>query len=83
MTIGFQCLTTIRNGEQGILGGHAGGGGRMRGPGGGAGGHRESKCYMGRSRSNPPPLIPLTKFPGSAHGGGGNLFHWNALEQIA
>ena len=31
------------------------------------------------------PLPPLTKFPGSAHGGGGggNLFHWNALEQIA
>ena len=28
------------------------------------------------------PLPPLTKFPGSAHGGG-NLFHWNALEQIA
>ena len=31
------------------------------------------------------PLPPLTKFPGSAHGGGGggNLFHWNVLEQIA
>ena len=30
-------------------------------------------------------LPPLTKFPGSAHkgGGGGNLFHWNALDEIA
>ena len=29
------------------------------------------------------PLPQLTKFPGSAHGGGGDSFHWNALEQIA
>ena len=31
------------------------------------------------------PLPHLTKISGSAHGGGGggNLFYWNALEQIA
>ena len=27
------------------------------------------------------PLLPLSKFPSSAHGG--DLFHWNASEQIA
>ena len=44
MTIGFQCLTTIRYGEQGI-----GGGG-----GGGSGPHRKITHYMGRSISKPP-----------------------------
>ena len=32
------------------------------------------------------PLLPLTKFPGSAHGGWvgiGGFIYWNALEQIA
>ena len=68
------------------LGGHA----RIRGGGGwaGSGPQRKITRYrpMGRSRSKP--ISPLTKFPGSTHGGGGgggegNLFHWNALEQIA
>ena len=59
------------------LGGHA----RIRG-GGGSGPHRKITRDMGRSRSKPPPA------PGEiswfrAWGGVGNLFHWNALEQIA
>ena len=58
---------------------------RIQGGGGGGQGvwtNRKITRYMGRSRSKP--LIPLTEFPGSAHGRGGgcNLFHWNALEQI-
>ena len=56
VTIGFQCLTTIRQYAMGSkgLGGHAriqegGGGGRGSGP------HRKITRYMGRSRSKPPP----------------------------
>ena len=44
----------------------------MRGSGGGGGGsgpHRKITRYKGRL--DPNPLLPLTKFPGSAHGGGG------------
>ena len=53
-----------------------GGGGACADPGGGI------TRDMGISRSKPPPA------PGEiswfrAWGGGGNLFHWNALEQIA
>ena len=58
------------------LGGHGGG---LRGSGeGGAGG----LDHIGKSHViwvDLDLLPPLTKFPGSAHGGGGNLFH--ALEQ--
>ena len=52
----------------------AGGGGR-------SGPHRKSHVIWVNLDLNP--LPPLQKFPGSAHwdwgGGGGNLFHWNAL----
>ena len=59
------------------LGGHA----RIRG-GGGSGPIGKSHVIWVDLDLNP--LPPLAKFPGSAHGGGGgNLFHWNALEQIA
>ena len=78
VTIGFQCLTTIRQYAMGSkgLGGHAN-------PGGGGAGGLDP---IGKSHVviwvdlDLNPLPPLTKFPGSAHGGG-NLFHWNALEQ--
>ena len=69
------------------LGGHARIGGGLDGGGGrggrGSGPHRKITRYMSRSISKL--LPPLTKFPGFAQGGGGggNLFHWNALEQIA
>ena len=82
VTIGFQCLTTIRQYAMGSkgLGGHArireGGGGRGSGP------HRKISRYMGRSRSKPPPAPDEISWF-HAWGGGGNLFHWNALEQIA
>ena len=70
MTIGFQCLTPIRYGKQGIgLACRGGGHARIRG-GGGAGGLdpiRESHVIWVDLDLNP--LIPLTKFPGSAHGG--------------
>ena len=77
VTISFQCLTTIRYGEQGI-GWAWRGAARVRGGGGGAGG----LDHIGKSHViwvDLDLLQPLTKFPGSAHGGGGNLFH--ALEQ--
>ena len=54
--------------------GGGGGGGRRSGP------HRKSHVIWVNLDLNP--LPPLKKFPGSAHwdwGGGGNLFHWNAL----
>ena len=52
VTIGFQCLTTICYGEQGIGLACADpglGGGR------GSGLHRKITRYIGRSRSKPPP----------------------------
>ena len=58
------------------LGGHA----RIRGGGIGSDPISKSHLWVDLDLN---PLPPLTKFPGSAHGGGGNLFHWNALEQIA
>ena len=54
--------------------GFGGEGGRRSGP------HRKSHVIWVNLDLNP--LPPLKKFPGSAHwdwGGGGNLFHWNAL----
>ena len=69
VTIGFQCLTTIRQYAMGSkgLGGN---------PGGGAGGLDP----IGKSHVvglwvdlDLNPLPPLTKFPGSAHGGGGQF----------
>ena len=65
------------------LGGHA----RIRGAGGGGGGARGlepiGKSHVIWVDLDLNPLPPLAKFPGSRMGGGGNLFHWNALEQIA
>ena len=62
-------------GSKGLVG-HAGGGhARIRGGGGGAGGLdpiRESHVIWVDLDLNP--LIPLTKFPGSAHGGGGAIY---------
>ena len=53
----------------------AGGGGRR-----GSGPHRKITRYIGRSRSKPPPAPDeISRF---RTWGGGNLFHWNALEQI-
>ena len=91
----FQYLTTIRYGKQGIWwacanlrcgsGGGEGGGGAGGGRGeGGQGVWTPSENHVIWVDLDLNPLLPLTKFPGSAHGGGGgNLFHWNALEQIA
>ena len=65
------------------LGGNArireGGGGRGSGP------HRKiTRCRpMGTSRSQPPPAPDEISWFRPWGGGGGNLFHWNALEQIA
>ena len=70
MTIDFQYLTTIRYGEQGIgwaCADPGGGGGEGRGRGSGP--NRKITRYMSKSISKL--LPPLTKFPGSAHGGGG------------
>ena len=53
------------------LGGHGGG---LHGSGEGEGG----LDHIGKSHIiwvDLDLLLPLTKFPGSAHGGGGNLFH--------
>ena len=70
-------------GEGGGMRGSGGGGGghaRIGGRGGrGSGPHRKITRYMGRSRS--PTLDEISWF--RAWGGGGNLFHWDALEQIA
>ena len=74
MTIGFQCLTTIRYGEQGIFGGHAGGACADPGEGGGGLDPIGKAHVILVDLDLPPPLIPLTKFPGSAHGGGGGQF---------
>ena len=78
MTIGFQCLTTIRYGEQGI-------GWACADPGWGVGAgglDPRGKSHVIWVDLDLNPLLPLTTFPSSAHGGG-DLFHWNALEQIA
>ena len=61
------------------LGGHA----RIREGGGSGGLDPIGKSHVIWVDLDLNPLPPLTKFPGSVHGGGGNLFHWNALEQIA
>ena len=58
------------------LGGHGGGGGA-----GGLDLIRKSHVIWVDLDLNP--LPPPTKFHGSAHGGRVNLFHLNALEQIA
>ena len=84
VTISFQFLTTIRYGKQGIWWACAN---LRRGSGageGGAGGLDPigKSRYMGRSRSKPPPAPDEISWF-RAWGGGGNLFHWNALEQIA
>ena len=72
MTIGFQCLTTIRYGKQGIVWACRGGGGAFADPGGGGGGLDPiGKSHVTWVDLDLNPLIPLTKFPGSAHGGGG------------
>ena len=65
MTIGFQCLITIRYGEQGIgwaCGDPGGGGARDLDPIG--------KLYVIWVDIDLNLLPSLTKFPGSAHGGG-------------
>ena len=78
MTIGFQCLTTIRYGGQGI-------GWVCADPGRGGGGEKvwtPSKIsrYMGKSRSKPTPAPEeISWFRALGLGGRGNLFHWNAL----
>ena len=54
VTIGFQCLTTIRYGEQGIGWACWGTRARIRGGGGGSGSHRKITRYMGSSRSKHP-----------------------------
>ena len=82
VTFGFQCLTTIRQYAMGSkrLGGHT----RIREGGGEGGLDSIGKSHVIWVDLDLNPLPPLTKFPGSANGGGGgNLFHWNALEQIA
>ena len=65
MTIGFQCLTTIRYGEQGI-------GWACADPGGGGVRGYGSHVIWVDLDLNPVPH--LTKFPGSAHGGRGIYF---------
>ena len=70
VTIGFQCLTTIRQYAMGSkgLGGHA----RIREGGGGAGGLDPiGKSHVIWVDLDLNPLPPLTKFPSSTHGGGG------------
>ena len=70
MTIGFQCLTTIRYGEQGI-------GWACADPGGeGGGGGGQGVWTLSENHTlyiwvdlDLNPLPHLTKFPGSAHGG--------------
>ena len=67
-------------GSKGLVGrawirGRGGWGGQ--GGGRGSGPHRKITRYMGRSRSIP--LLPLTKFPGSAHGGGGGAIHFTGM----
>ena len=74
MTIGFQCLTTIRYGEQGI-------GWACADPGGGGGQGVWITRYMGRSRSKPRPAPDEISW--FRAWGEGDLFHWNALEQFA
>ena len=72
VTIGFQCLTTIRQYAMGSkgLGGHA----RIReGGGGGSGPHRKITRYMGRSRSKPPPAPDEISWF-RAWGGGGAIY---------
>ena len=77
----------MRYGEQGILGGHAGGAhARIRGGGGGAGGldpiGKAHVIWVDLDLTPPPP--PHTPDEISwFRTCGGNLFHWNALEQIA
>ena len=69
-TIGFQCLTIIRCVEQGIWWVCADPWG-----GGGAGGpYHPGKSQVIWVDLDLNPLPPLTKFPGSAHGGGGGQF---------
>ena len=68
------------------LGGHArirGGGGAGGGQGGGGAGGMDpiEKSHVIWVDLDLKPLPHLAKFPGTAHGG--DLFHWNALEQIA
>ena len=87
MTIDFR-PTTIRFVEQGIgwaCADPGGGGGWGEGGGGmGSGPHRKITYeYMSRSRSKPPPAPDEISWFRAWGGGGGNLFHWNALEQIA
>ena len=75
-------------GSKGLVG-HAGecadrGGGGGGGRGGrGSGPHRKITRYIGRSRSKPPHTPDEISWLRAWGGGGCNLFHWNALEQIA
>ena len=74
MTIGFQCLTTIRYGGQGI-------GWACADPGAGGEVWTPSKIsrYMGKFRSKPTPAPEEISWFRALGLGGGNLFHWNAL----
>ena len=79
MTIGFQCLTTIRYGQQGI--GWACQGAFAEPGGGGGGGGLDSigKSHVIWVDLDLNALIPLTKFPGSAHGGGGVAIYFTGM----
>ena len=74
VTIGFQCLTTIRYGEQGIGWACWGTRARIRGGGGGGGLDHIGKSHVIWVALDLNTLPPLTKFPCSAHGGGAIYF---------
>ena len=74
MTIGFQCLTTIRFGKQGIGWACRGAFADPGGGGGGSGPHRKITRYMVRSRSKPPHTPDEISWFRAGGGGGGLQF---------
>ena len=69
-TIGFHCITIIRYVEQGIWWVC---GGRICGGGGAGGPYHPGKSQVIWVDLDLNPLPPLTNFPGSAQGGGGQF----------